>query len=33
MIPAEVERCLEAVDAPSLFTQETKKPVKPFIST
>ena len=25
MIPAEVERCLKAVDAPSLFTQENRE--------
>ena len=25
MIPAEVERCLKAVDAPSLFTQENQE--------
>ena len=25
MIPTEVERCLKAVDAPSLFTQENRE--------
>ena len=25
MIPAEVERCLKAVDAPFLFTQENRE--------
>ena len=25
MIPAEVERCLKAVDAPSLFAQENRE--------